>query len=278
MNKVKTGPFISYFLREYQQNQRNLEDTFKIVAEYGFDFVTLNLSYPIMEKYTAKQIKKLIEDFNLELACHGPYSLLIASLYEDTRQAMVKISQSCIEFSDILDARYLNLHFFEAPYYYIPFDEAKQIIAKQSWKSVKEICNFAEKIETSVTITFETPPDKISEDVSLVAAALEPDNAYFLLDVGHAMRSSQDPLVYLRDERIKTKTVACHLHDVKNNVDHHPIGDGILNWSLIRRSLKALPNLQYAIFECGDYDSNGNLTIANLAKIKQIQNSWLKIW
>ncbi|MFX0092026.1 MAG: sugar phosphate isomerase/epimerase family protein [Candidatus Hodarchaeota archaeon] len=269
---------MSFFLREYKQNGWNLEQTLQQVVEYDFDFFTLNLSYPLMERHTARQVGHMIEDLGLELACHGPYELFLGSVQESTRRAMVKLSQSCLKWADAVNAVYCNFHFFECQYFFLDFGEAKHLVAKQSRKSVQEICKFAKEIETDVNIAFETPPDRISEDISLVSEALEPENAFFLLDVGHAMRVSQDPLVYLSDERIRTKTIACHLHDVKNNVDHYPIGDGILNWSHIVKSLKNLPNLRYGIFECGDYNQEGTLTIANLTKIRQIQCLWMKFW
>lgn len=120
MKTLKTGPFVSFFLQEYKKYNRDLEKTLTDVANYGFEFFTLNLSYPLMEKYTARQLKHIIKDLDLELACHGPYELFLGSVQEITRQAMVKICKSCLKYADILDAVYMNFHIFEAQYFWLP--------------------------------------------------------------------------------------------------------------------------------------------------------------
>jgi len=233
---------------------RPLKPTFEMAHRLGFDYIELSLDYPWPDQMTREEVellRKLREEYGLEIAFHGPWAgKVISHPRDEISDACLKIYKKCLKFAGKLDPLYFNFH--QQGYVSTSgFEEVRKKIFDKALETTRKIVNFGK----GFPITLENNPTHLfghPKDIKLLLDEIKELN--FCLDVGHATiikweiqhgKGKSTEHVEVEDwlELFKDRILTSHFHDciVKGDsrpIDHYVIGKGNLDFESIAKSIK----------------------------------------
>lgn len=230
---------------------RPLRTAIEKAYKLGFDYIEFDLNPPSLEKLTKQEstiLESLKEEYNLELAFHGPWSGVdITNLNEKISETSLSVIMDAIKFSENFKPAYFNFHIsgLSNPHL-LCLKTIKNEIYKKALTNTQRIID-ASKISLTLENNGTNPIFKTPREFNI----FKPYKINFCLDIGHAIKNKYQldkPKNHNAWEiknwfnSFKDKIYVVHLHDclIKNNevVDHLPIGNGNLNFDKIFDSLK----------------------------------------
>ncbi len=202
----------------------------------GFDYLDLTLEPPAFQagRVGIAEVKKALQEYNLEIVGHTAYYLPIASPYDTLRQAALEEIHWALRFFAELGAPTVTVH----PDRSIAFSLSPNEILQRNLQSLGEILKLAEPLGLRILIE---NMDRTFNRVEQIQEALgQIPQLGFHLDVGHANlnveRNRTGQFLEAFRERL------CHVHFSDNfgkNEDLHlPLGAGNIPWPKIVGLLK----------------------------------------
>ncbi len=190
------------------------------------DFVDLTLEPPTAASWrvNAKEIRRALDDFGLEVVGHTAYYLPLASPFEEVRRATVEELKRCLDQFSAIGAKWMNLH----PDRHVPMHD-RSFIVERNLKTIAELLPVSRNC--GVGLMIENLPGDWNSVLQL-SQLLDPIPELGLhLDIGHAnlrvARNTTDEILRAYGARLRH----VHLHDNKGgDADLHlPLGCGTLN-------------------------------------------------
>lgn len=216
---------------------RNLMGGINKTLNMGFDYVELGIE-PINDAQfihkNKKLIKKLLKKFSHLPIIHTAWWYDLSSPYDEIRKAWIKRGCADINIANELGAKLINFHFMVHSGALLKYKNSKKMILDNYVKSLKYLCNYADKI--MVEVMFENGEEKF-EDYKYVLDNVSKLKVHF--DVGHAfisggMRNIKRFFYYFND-----RIVHIHIHDNHGKQDEHlALKKGKINWKQVVSILK----------------------------------------
>ena len=257
-------PLNTFVLEFFLQNLRLTEDIITAIEGQGFDYFSINLSWPVLDriKEDFQIIQDLLSTTSLQCAFHAPYDLQLDAPYEIRRRASVELALQCYNIGESLDALYVNFHILDGFWKHLPLNIAQDQALKSVKQSIREIKLAISDQGEKPAVVFETLPWGMSGSISLLEKIFSDDlfEPLILMDIGHLIRSTIT-LEEFFDSRLATQVVAAHFHDVKQETDHLPIGAGCIDWDWLAQNLLICKSLRWILFEVNNV-SKENMQIA----------------
>ncbi len=203
------------------------------------DFVDLTLEPPTAASWrvNAREIRRALDDFGLEVVGHTAYYLPLASPFEEVRRAAVEELKRCLDQFSVIGAKWMNLH----PDRHIPMHD-RNFVIERNIKTVAELLPVSR--DCGVGLMIENLPGDWNTVLQL-SQLLDPIPQLGLhLDIGHAnlrvQRNTTDEILRAYGSRLRH----VHLHDNKGgDADLHlPLGCGTLN---VHHQIELLRSIGY---------------------------------
>ena len=217
---------------------RSLTEEIRWLGQNGFDFLDLTLEAPHAAswKIDASAMKRMLNDFNLQVVGHTAPVLPIASPVEELRQAALLEFRRCIDVFRRVGARWMNVHPGMSPMH------DKAFTVQRNLDSLHELLKYGK--DAGVGIMIENLPGRFNTRRELSQLLDSLPELGLHLDIGHAnlmtpVNTTKEILVAYGD-RLKH----VHLHDNRGgNQDLHlPLGAGDID---LTESLRALKSCGY---------------------------------
>ncbi len=246
---------------------RPFEKTIEELYKIGVDYIEFSLDYPLpdcMSPVEKKEMKKLLDDCDLQIGFHSPLDTAIAHPRDEIADANMTILSRCLQFSAefLPRAVYYNFHVHpRIPTYKLP-DVRKQVNSK-GLERCKELAMVASEFGIASSVENDLVPFERS-DLIIEALYLLYPKLQFTFDVGHAIKAEvchsrreredrryQD---YLKRwiEKCGAMILVAHLHDCAwtGNVmqDHVSLGRGEVEFEVVFDILKS-STCKYVLIE-----------------------------
>jgi sugar phosphate isomerase/epimerase len=205
---------------------RNPVEEIAWMVALELEFVDLTFEPPVAASWRvdAKEIRRALDDFGLEVVGHTAYYLPMASPFEEVRRAVVEELKRCLEKFSVVGAKWMNLH----PDRHAPLHD-RSFVIERNLKTISELLPVAR--DCGVGLMIENLPGEWNTVLQL-SQLLDPIPELGLhLDIGHAnlkvARNTTDEILRAYGSRLRH----VHLHDNKGgDADLHlPLGSGNLN-------------------------------------------------
>jgi sugar phosphate isomerase/epimerase len=206
------------------------------MVAFELDFIDVTLEPPLAASWlvNAKDIRRALDDFNLEVVGHTAYYLPLASPFEEVRRGVIEELKRCLEQFSIMGAKWMNLH----PDRHIPMHD-RPFVIERNLKTITELLPVAR--DCGVGLMIENLPGDWNSVLQL-SQLLDPLPELGLhLDIGHANlqtpRNTTDELLRAYGARLRH----VHLHDNKGGMLdlHLPLGAGTVDVAHQVQSLRA---------------------------------------
>jgi sugar phosphate isomerase/epimerase len=200
------------------------EITWMVALE--LDFIDLTLEPPMAASWrvNAREIRRALDDFGMEVVGHTAYYLPIASAFDEVRRAVVEELKRCLDQFSRVGAKWMNLH----PQSHAPMHD-RPFVIERNLLTISELLPTAR--DCGVGLMIENLPGDWNTVLQL-SQLLDPIPELGLhLDIGHAnlrvARNTADEILRAYGSRLRH----VHLHDNKGgDADLHlPLGCGNLN-------------------------------------------------
>ncbi len=197
----------------------------KWMSAMKLDFIDLTFEPPkaAVWRVNPKEIRRALDEYNLQVVGHTAYYLPMASPFESLRRAAVDELKRCLEAFAIVGSKWMNIHpDGKAPMHNDMFHVEKNI------KSLEELLPLSR--ELGVGLMLENLPGKFNTVTQISQVLDQLPEVGLHLDIGHANllteHNTADELITLYGYRLKH----VHLHDNKGgHADLHlPLGCGTI--------------------------------------------------
>jgi sugar phosphate isomerase/epimerase len=205
---------------------RNVIEEITWMVALELEFIDLTLEPPAASsaRVDAREIRRALDDFGLEVVGHTAYYLPLASPIEEIRRATVEELKRCLDCFSIVGAKWMNLH----PDRHVPMHD-RPFVIERNLKTITELLPVSR--DCGVGLMIENLPGDWNTVLQL-SQLLDPIPELGLhLDIGHAnlrvARNTTDEILRAYGSRLRH----VHLHDNKGgDADLHlPLGCGTLN-------------------------------------------------
>jgi len=205
---------------------RNVIEEITWMVGLELDFIDLTLEPPAAASWrvNAKDIRRALDDFGLEVVGHTAYYLPMASPFEEIRRGVVEELKRCLEQFSAVGAKWMNLH----PDRNVPMHD-RPFIVERNLLTISELLPVAR--DCGVGLMIENLPGDWNSVLQL-SQLLDPMPELGLhLDIGHAnlltTRNTTDEILRAYGSRLRH----LHLHDNKGGAHdlHLPLGAGTID-------------------------------------------------
>lgn len=216
----------------YLNNPRkDVMEEIKWIAE-NFEFIDFFMEpdkayYDVID---IEKIRKVLDEYGLDIVGHTPYYLPFASPIKKLRVAAIQEASKCFQAFSRLGARYVTIHANWPP----PLFNVKEGIEMQI-ESLLKLIEEAEKYD--IKLMYESGIGELDNYNNIAKILQALPKLYFHLDVGHVSLYGRDACKFIRKLHRKIRHV--HLHDNFGKEDLHlPIGIGKIKWQDVIKELK----------------------------------------
>jgi sugar phosphate isomerase/epimerase len=203
------------------------------------DFIDLTLEPPAAASWrvNAKEIRRALDDFGMEVVGHTAYYLPLASPIEELRRGVIEELKRCLDRFSVIGAKWMNLH----PDRHVPMHD-RSFVIERNIKTITELLPVSR--DCGVGLMIENLPGDWNSVLQL-SQLLDPLPELGLhLDIGHAnlrvARNTTDEILRAYGARLRH----VHLHDNKGGEAdlHLPLGCGNIN---IHHQMQLLRSVGY---------------------------------
>jgi sugar phosphate isomerase/epimerase len=200
------------------------ELTWMVGMELAFIDLTLEPPAAASWRVNAKDVRRALDDFGLQVVGHTAYYLPMASPFEEVRRGVVEELKRCLEQFSVVGAKWMNLH----PDRNIPMHD-RPFVIERNLLTISELLPVAR--DCGVGLMIENLPGDWNSVLQL-SQLLDPMPELGLhLDIGHAnlltTRNTTDEILRAYGARLRH----LHLHDNKGGAHdlHLPLGAGTID-------------------------------------------------
>ncbi|MEQ8221253.1 MAG: sugar phosphate isomerase/epimerase family protein [Candidatus Eremiobacterota bacterium] len=209
-----------------------LIDEIKWISENGFDFIDLTIEPPGAYEFDVKEIKSLLDHFNLEAVGHtNPFLPFIFPL-KSIRKVCMDEFKIYIDIFSRLGIKLMNIH----PSYNAPqmSDEDKIKENIEFFRQINELCK-----TVNMTLMVENFMKPFDSPAVFERICSEIPDIKVHLDVGHSNICQEKNLAKAFFSKLSDKIVHLHFSDNKGiHDDHLPLGCGNIDWKNIIKIIK----------------------------------------
>jgi sugar phosphate isomerase/epimerase len=218
---------------------REIAAEIRWMAEMGLDFLDLTLEPPSATSWRvdAREVRRLLEEYNLGVVGHTAYYIPMASPFEEIRQASVAEFRRCIRQFAEIGVKWMNIH----PDRHAPMHN-RAFYIQRNIQTLEELLPEAEAC--GVGLMIENLPGDFNSPAQL-GELLDPLPSLGLhLDIGHSNlmvpHNTCGEILAAYGDRLRH----VHLHDNKGgHADLHlPLGSGTLD---VAKEVAALKKFGY---------------------------------
>lgn len=218
---------------------KNVIEEIAWMVALELEFIDLTLEPPAAasSRVDAREIRRALDDFGMEVVGHTAYYLPLASPFEEIRRGVLEELKRCLDRFSIVGAKWMNLH----PDRNVPMHD-RSFVIDRNVKTISELLPVAR--DCGVGLMIENLPGDWNTVLQL-SQLLDPIPELGLhLDIGHANlrvpRNTTDEILRAYGSRLRH----VHLHDNKGgDADLHlPLGCGNIN---VNHHLQLLRSVGY---------------------------------
>ena len=207
-----------------------LDESAKLCAELGIDFIELNMNLPQyqLDKIDVAYFKSIADKYGIYYTIHLDENLNVSDFNPYVAKAYIKTVADTIEIAKQLGIKVLNMHMAKGVYFTLPdrkvflFSEYKE----QYLKSIVAFRNMCETAigDTNIKICIENCDgyDKFQQEA--IELLLESNVFALTFDVGHnhTICGTDEEFIIKHKDRLHH----IHLHDAKGKKNHLALGTG----------------------------------------------------
>lgn len=208
-----------------------LEENMRLCRSLGLDFVELNMNVPEYQTEALGNIdiRKLKNEYGVELTLHLPENFYFADFNTYMRKAAFEVFKDTAEFAKENGIQLMNMHMHVGTFFKMP---SEKIFLQGAYKEtyLGHVAEFRALIDeclsgTDIKIAIENACDFHHEFIKEgVRELLQSDHVYLTWDTGHNAKGQYKDQVLLFENADRIKHV--HLHDCAFGSDHLPLGTG----------------------------------------------------
>ena len=198
----------------------------------NFIELNMNLPYNFIENINPQELKKTINETNIEFTMHMPDDADLGIFYESVRRGYVELFSNTIDWAEEAGVKLLNMHIIEGAKMTLPdkklyiYEEYSQEFQNNFEKSIIALSKKAEKKSVILAIENSSNFGKTYIKKALDKSLLNP-NIKLTWDTGHDALSKFTDKQYLM---LNENNIAhMHLHDAVGTKDHQVLFEGELN-------------------------------------------------
>ena len=211
--------------------------------------IDLIADHSYLESFTPNRIsnlKKLVDECEINLSLHTPYSINPADRIEKIRYGNVDYLKECVNLAEQLNATHITTHIG----FYIGLQsstERRHEALERLVLSLEEIIQRCEEKSIKLALENVNALSEFSEfsllgdninDFAFLYSKIDSPLLNMCLDIGHA-NITEGVIVYI--EHFKDKIINVHFHDNMGEFDQHlNVGDGTVPWEEVGRAFKKI--------------------------------------
>ena len=210
-----------------------LEESAKLCAELGLDFIELNMNMPQyqLDKIDVDYFKSIADKYGIYYTIHLDENLNVSYFNSYVAQAYIKTVADTIKIAKQLEVKVINMHMAKGVYFTLP-DRKVYLFAEYKEQYLKSIVAFRNMCENAIgdadiKICIENCDGY--EKFQKEAIELLLDSKVFALtfDVGHnhGIGGTDEEFVMKHKNRLHH----IHLHDAEGTKNHLALGTGEMN-------------------------------------------------
>ena len=209
---------------------RTLEESAKLCADLGFEFIELNMNMPQYQlpKIDVTYFKSIADKYDIYYTIHFDENLNISDFNPYVADAYIKTVVDTIEIAKQLDIKVLNMHMSKGVYFTLP-DRKVHLFSEYKEQYLKSIVDFRDMCENAISnadikICIENC-DGYEEFQKEAIELLLKSNVFALtFDVGHnhGIGGSDEEFIMKHKNRLHH----IHLHDAQGRKNHLALGTG----------------------------------------------------
>ncbi|MBC7080890.1 MAG: sugar phosphate isomerase/epimerase [Thermoplasmatales archaeon] len=232
----------------YPNNPR--KDIFEEIKWIGenFDFIDFFMEpdKAYYDKVDVKKVKKLLDEYSLEIVGHTPYYLPFSSPIIAIRKSAIEEAKKCFFALSELGAKYVTIHASWPPHLF-NFEEGINL----QMDTISILIDEAEKC--GINLMYESGIGEFDNYNTVSRILNDFPKLYVHLDTGHTFLYGRDICKFIRKLNKRIKHV--HVHDNFGKEDLHlPIGVGKIKWEEVIKELKKHYDGTVTIEVFGDKD------------------------
>ena len=216
----------------YTHPRKNIINEIRWIGENGFDFAELFLEADqgIVTILDPVQIRKTLNEYQLDVIGHSAWFLPIGSPFKEIRDKSVEMLQQYVVFCNRIECPKMTVH---ANWPGSLFSESEGIDFQN--ESLLALSSFSTPL--GVTIIFESVCTHHDNKKAIRKILNAVPEIGFHADTGHLNLYGRDPIDYLCE--FKDRLSHIHMHDNDGHTDLHlPMGTGNINWEKLIPTLK----------------------------------------
>ena len=210
-----------------------LEESAKLCAELGLDFIELNMNMPQyqLDKIDVKYFKNIADKYGIYYTIHLDENLNISDFNTYVAQAYTKTVADTIGIAKQLDIKVLNMHMAKGVYFTLP-DRKVYLFAEYKEQYLKSIVAFRNMCENAIgdadiKICIENCDGYEKFQKEAIELLLDSRAFALTFDVGHnhGIGGTDEEFVMKHKDRLHH----IHLHDAEGTKNHLALGTGEMN-------------------------------------------------
>ncbi|NLD52312.1 MAG: sugar phosphate isomerase/epimerase [Clostridiales bacterium] len=205
--------------------------TVDLCRRLGLHFVEFNMSFPLYGRQALGNMRRLMReatDSGLFLTLHFDENAALFDFDRQIADAYWQLLKDAMALSPALGVRLINIHFERGVWVTLPekkiylFDSYRQAFHQR----VLDLRTRAEQMagDDGPLISIENTGGWLPFQREAIDLLLESPAFCLTWDVGHSTLAKEDDEGFQRAHVHKLRHM--HLHDVKNGIDHQPLGTG----------------------------------------------------
>ncbi len=205
--------------------------TVDLCRRLGLHFIEFNMSFPLYGRQALGEMQGLMReaaDSGLFLTLHFDENAALFDFDSQIADAYWQLLQDAMALSPALGARLINIHFERGVWVTLP---EKKIYLFDSYREAfhRRVLALRDRVEQMAVgrgplISIENTGGWLPFQREAIELLLQSPTFCLTWDVGHSTMAKEDDDGFQRAHAQRLRHM--HLHDVRNGVDHQPLGTG----------------------------------------------------
>lgn len=211
-----------------------LNDLVDLCLKLNLTFIELNMNLPynFIENINPKELRKIINETNIEFTMHMPDDADLGTFYKSVRDGYITLFKDTIDWAEEAGVKLLNMHIIEGAKMTLPdkkvyiYEQYSNEFQSNFIESISMLSKIAEKKNAILAIENSSNFGKSYIQQALKNSIQYP-NISLTWDTGHdaVSKFTDNEFLMLHENKI----AHMHLHDVTGVKDHQPLFEGELN-------------------------------------------------
>jgi len=230
-----------------------LNENINFCREYGLNLLELNMNLP---QFQNDKIRNHTFDSDIQISIHLSEETDVWNFNNRVREAYLDSVKETIEIAKLKSIELINMHMHSGVYFTLPTEKV-YLHEKYLDQYIETTTDFEERISSllrneNIKILIENTGIANRKYIQEAMRVLLKYSCFGLTwDIGHDYVNGNHDLEFMIQNQ--SKICHMHLHDVRGNSDHLPLGDGDLDFASIFNKISE-SNLNSIIIETKTLD------------------------